>query len=118
MLYNEENINIEELLNSQKESIVADLENEWLHMRNIFSRDQLICEDSEDWSGVDVRLRFHEGDVEIKTGDSSMDTDHRGFWGYGSLDYDIEPEELTESMTTLATDLINGVLEQEAMYRQ
>lgn len=117
MLYNEDCISIEELLNSNKESIVTDLENEWLRMRKIFTRDDLISEDSEDFSGLDVRLRFHEGDLEILTGDSSMDTDHRGFWGYGSLDYDLEPEDLTAAMTTLATDLIDGVLEQEAMSR-
>jgi len=117
MLYNEAGINIEEFLNSEKESIVTDLENEWLQMKKVLTRDDLICEDSEDFSGLDVRLRFHEGYLEILTGDSSMDTDYRGFWGYGSLDYDIEPEELTEAMTTLATELIEGVLEQEAISR-
>ncbi len=117
MLYNEENVNIEELLNSNKESIVTDLENVCLQMRISFSRDELICEGSEDCSGMDVRLRFHEGDLEIKTGDSQFDTDCRGFWGYASLDYDIAPEDLTEAMKVLATDLIEGVLEQEAMSR-
>lgn len=117
MLYNKENINVKEFLNSEKESIVIELENEWIQMRKIFTRDDLVCEDSEDFSGLDVRLVFHEGNWEVKTGDSQYDTDHRGFWGYGSLSYDIEPEDLTEAMTVLATDLIAGVLTQEAMSR-
>ena len=84
-------------------------------MREVFTRDDLISEKSEDWSGLDVCLRFYEGSWELLSGDSQYGTDHRGYWGYGSLSYDIEQEELTETMTALATELIEGVLEQEAV---
>jgi 3',5'-cyclic AMP phosphodiesterase CpdA len=115
---NEETVDLATYLESERLSIATDLENVWTQMQNICSREDLIDPESEDWAGVDARLRVHDGNWEVLWGDSSMDTDHRGYWGYGSLCYDIEPEDLTQEMLNLAKELIEGVLDQEAMSRQ
>jgi len=41
-------------------------------------------EDGEDPS-MDFRIQFLEGDWTVLTGDPQFDTDHRGYWGYGSI---------------------------------
>lgn len=40
-----------------------------------------------DDSGLDVRLQVYpDGSWALRTGDSSYDQDHRGYWGSGTLD--------------------------------
>lgn len=56
---------------------------------------------------TDVRLRYFEGDWEIKTGDSQYDTDHRGFWGASSVCEDAENLELQD----IAVDLVEQVMD-------
>jgi hypothetical protein len=61
-------------------------------------RDSL--EPANDWT-VDVRLQVHEeGGWALRTGDSSYDQDHRGYWGSSVL-------ARSSNCTELARELIN-----------
>lgn len=62
-------------------------------------------EDNDDC--VDVRLRYHNGDWSLLTGDSQYDTDSRGYWGSSSVTGDCTPGEASY----VADDLVEQVLE-------
>lgn len=66
-----------------------------------------------DERGDDVRLRLHEGEWELKTGDASFDDDHRGHWGGAWVSVDATREECEG----IARDLIKQVREARAMAR-
>jgi hypothetical protein len=55
---------------------------------------------------VDVRLQIDpDGDWNVLWGDSQYDTDHRGYWGFGSILVGDEPD----ALYALAMALIDGV---------
>jgi hypothetical protein len=60
--------------------------------------------DSDDlW--MDVRLQVYPGGQwAVRTGDSSYDQDHRGFWGAGSLAWDSDCEDLAAGLIDEAKD--------------
>jgi hypothetical protein len=68
------------------------------------------------WMGVndetvDVRLQvLEDGTYTLHTGDASYDTDHRGFWGSGTLTRPCSPQDRID----LAKDLVAQVLEHAA----
>jgi len=68
------------------------------------------CEDDE--LIIDVRLRVYACEstndygYELKWGNSQFDTDHRGFWGFSS----VNDEESQESLLGIASELLNGCL--------
>ena len=105
---------LESLLITQKELIVAELKALHENMLKSFTREALIVEGSENYSGMAVRLNWIDNFWRILSGDSSFDSSHKGFWAYGSLDYDIEPEDLDETIGDLADNLISDLLEDEA----
>lgn len=105
---------LDELLNRDKDNIAHGLRNEWHRMKGSFSREEIA---RQDCSGIDVRLIAYEDGVwVVHTGDAQYETSHKGFWGSGTLDYDWEEEEIEELCLTLASELIEGVLEERAMY--
>ena len=54
---------------------------------------------------IDVRLQVMEdGDWSIHSGDSQYDTDHGGFWGCDSLNYQSDCREVAESLLEEAQD--------------
>jgi hypothetical protein len=63
---------------------------------------------------IDVRLQVHDnGDWYLHAGDSSFDTDHRGYWGSSSIS-------VGETQTTLqqiASQLLNEVKDSIAQSR-
>jgi hypothetical protein len=64
--------------------------------------------DREGFEGFDVRLQvYDDGHWAIRTGDSSYDQDHRGYWGASSIDH-------TTSCRELAVDLIDQAAEHAA----
>ena len=67
-------------------------------------------DDLGDGSGepsIDVRLRWHDGEFSVLTGDSSYDTDHRGYWGASSVGADLEPDDAKG----IALDLLEQVID-------
>ncbi|MEG3877658.1 hypothetical protein QT972_09785 [Microcoleus sp. herbarium7] len=106
---------LENSLINEKESIVAELKRLHSHMLNTFQKDELILEDCDgDIAGMPVRLNCIDDAYQLLSGDSSSDTSHRGFWGYGILSYDIEDEDIDMTIAGLAEDLISQVLDDEA----
>lgn len=91
----------------QKQSLVDSLISEWESMKSSFTRDEL--EDDCGNSGIDVRLQFLDDEFQLHTGDAHYDTDHRGFWGAATLDYDWDEDELDTLITELVDDLISQV---------
>lgn len=70
---------------------------------------ELYPDDFPEGDSCDVRLQVYpDGDWAIRTGDSSYDLDHRGYWGCGSLD-----GRRFDSVET-ARDLIDQAREQYA----
>jgi hypothetical protein len=59
----------------------------------------------EDVKDVDVRLRVHNGSWQVLWGDSSYDTDHRGYWGASS----ISDSDADRDLYSTAKDLISQV---------
>lgn len=109
------NETLENSLTDEKESIVAELKRLHNCILNTFQKDELILEDCDgDIAGMEVRLNYVDGAWQLLEGDSSYDTSHRGFWGYGILSYDIEDEDLDTTIAGLAEDLISQVLDNEA----
>ena len=48
---------------------------------------------------IDVRLQvYDDGDWAVRSGDSSYDLDHRGFWGASSLDRGTNCRELAREL--------------------
>ena len=94
-----------------KERFVSDLISEWENMKATYSRDELILEDS--WV-MDVRLQLLDGSCHLHFGDAQYDTDHRGYWGQGLLDYDWDEEEVKSHISQLVDDLIAQVEESKA----
>ena len=85
------------------------LAREWRYIRKNFHRAELVDECSDEFSGTDVRLQVYEnGKWAIRSGDSSYDQDHCGFWGASCLSYD------RQNLTELACDLIAQAAEQAA----
>jgi hypothetical protein len=61
--------------------------------------------DDEDDGYMDVRLQVYPGGSwALRTGDASYDTDHRGYWGAGSLAWDSDCEELAAALIDEAKD--------------
>ena len=113
---------LEELLISERDNIVEHLKGTHKWMLDRFHREDLVDDDSdedyaEDYAGIDVRLRCIDGGWEILTGDSQNDTNHLGYWGYSSLCYGIDPEDLDATIGVLVDSLISDVLEAEAIAR-
>jgi hypothetical protein len=70
-------------------------------------------EDENDPDATDVRLQvrtWRGNDWGIRTGDSSYDQDHRGFWGAGR----ISPYDTDHCIGETANDLVDQALEQAA----
>lgn len=64
-------------------------------------------EDEEGERSMDVRLQVVDGSWTLNTGDASYDTDHRGYWGSGSITPDMSPEaarELADSLICEAAE--------------
>ncbi len=89
----------EQILEQDKASIVSQL---------LAFRRQLV-----EWgiAESDIRLQMRGENWSLHYGDASYDQDHRGFWGAGSVQttYDLA------DLEAVAQDLIEQVLEQEAM---
>ncbi len=98
-------------LNSEKEAIVQELMELWSDMKRSFQREEL-CDSKQ--NGMQVRLIVTDGSWELHTGDVQFETTHEGFWGSGELNYDLEESEVVETMESLASELISGVLDEEA----
>ena len=64
-------------------------------------------EEEEGTPYLDIRLRYFEGDVSILYGDSQYDTDHRGYWGDGTMLLGMTRDDLK----TLANELIESLLD-------
>lgn len=58
---------------------------------------------------VDVRLRVFDGQVSLHFGDAQYDTDHRGYWGAGT----VSSKMTTHDAEFVASDMIDQILEQE-----
>lgn len=66
-------------------------------------------EDNQD-GGVEVRIRFFDGDVDFYWGDSQFDTDHRGVWASGYVSTDLD----TKGLDELAEQMIDELEDQPA----
>ena len=67
------------------------------------------CQDEFGNEGMDIRLQVYpDGNWAIRTGDSSYDLDHRGYWGAGFITPSTNCREL-------AKDLIGEADEHAAM---
>lgn len=77
------------------------------YLRATFEPDKLWTpeEDKEGATHQDCRLRVFEGYWWFYTGDSSYDTDHRGFWSASSIPYHCTREQSRE----IARELIEGL---------
>lgn len=77
------------------------------YLRANFKPDELWTpgEDIEGAAHQDCRLRVFKGYWWLLTGDSSYDTDHRGFWSYSSIPYNCTREQSRE----IARELIEGL---------
>jgi len=64
-----------------KSELVAEVKNV---IENQYERFQSELEIEE----IEVRLQLFDGSYQVWTGDSSYDTDHRGYWGSGSIVFD------------------------------
>jgi hypothetical protein len=53
---------------------------------------------------VDVRLQVTDGDWTVHTGDASFDTDHRGYWGAGTLTRQTNSREVARDLIDQAKD--------------
>lgn len=96
------------MLPLEREQLIQRLTLEWDLMKKTFTREEL--EKEEHFAGIDVRLQLLDsGDWVLHLGDSQNDTDHRGYWGVGFLDYDWEKEEVVEDLAELAEELIEEV---------
>jgi len=64
--------------------------------------------DDDGSPGIDVRLQvMDDGSYEHHSGDASYDTDHRGFWGCGT----VAPEDDDVALTALAREIVAEVLD-------
>lgn len=56
-------------------------------------------DDDDEPAGMDVRLQIHErGGWSLRSGDSSYDQDHRGYWGAGYLTTDTDCADLAAEL--------------------
>jgi hypothetical protein len=60
--------------------------------------------EADDGEGVEVRLQVVDGSWELHTGDPCYDTDHRGYWGAGTLTPDTNCRELAAELIDEAED--------------
>ncbi len=100
------------LSDEQKQPLIDTLISEWESMKLSFTREEL--EDCGK-SGIDVRLQLRDNELSLHTGDIQYDTNHIGAWGYATLEYDWEEDELHTNITELVTDLISQVKEAMSM---
>lgn len=56
--------------------------------------------ESEEDSEMGIRLREFEGDWSLCTGDGQFDTDHRGRWGYSTVVWDSNAEDVVEELVS------------------
>jgi hypothetical protein len=62
-------------------------------------------DDDEDNHSTDVRLQVYpDGQWALRTGDSSYDHDHRGYWGAGWLTHDTDCDALAADLLAEAQD--------------
>ena len=65
-------------------------------------KDGNVPDDLEDEHGetpsVDVRLQWYNNQWQIHTGDSSYDTDHRGYWGASGIQIDTDYKKLADDL--------------------
>ena len=67
-----------------------------------------VCSDTED---MEVRLQVYEdGSWTLRTGDSSYDQDHRGFWGASC----VAPGDSVKFLRRIAKDLIDQAADSAA----
>lgn len=59
---------------------------------------------------VDVRLRVFDGQLSLHFGDAQSDTDHRGYWGAGT----VSSQMTTHDAEFVASDMIDQILEAES----
>ena len=90
----------------QKQSLIDTLISEWESMRRSFTKEELECDGN---SGLDVRLQLRDNELSLHTGDIQYDTNYNGCWGYATLEYDWEEDELHTNITELVTDLISQI---------
>jgi hypothetical protein len=90
------------------EDLTEQIFNESQYLRSDYTEEELQIPDS-DFSGIDCRLRVFDGDWSLITGDSQFDTDHRGYWAYGSIPYYCTLEEAQE----IAESLIKALEEEQ-----
>lgn len=65
----------------------------------------------EEW--IDLRLRFFENEYSLLWGDPSMDTDHRGFWGFSSIHIDSELGDLTMAIEDMVREIDDQLILEE-----
>lgn len=97
----------------ERNNLVDSLIFEWEYMRYNFSRKEL--EDDCGNSGIDVRLQVLNDSLELHIGDAQYDTNHLGYWGEATLDYDWEKNDLKANIPELVEDLISQVEEAMSM---
>jgi len=89
----------------EKQNIINSLISEWEYMKSSYTREELECDCGN--SGIDVRLQVLDDSLDIHVGDAQYDTNHLGYWGYATLDYDWDEEILETLITELADSLIS-----------
>lgn len=91
---------VEAMIDAHRKGIVRELQDIKSRLtRWVKEHQQLEVAAKGDTDGyVDVRLRYHEGSITIKTGDPQFDQDHRGFWGAGVVAPDTDVEELFKEL--------------------
>lgn len=97
----------------ERQNIINSLISEWEYIKSSFTRDEL--EDDCGNSGIDVRLQVLEDSLELHIGDSQYDTNHLGYWGEATLDYDWDKKELHSNVSDLVEDLVEQVAEAMSM---
>ena len=56
---------------------------------------------------TDVRLQYMDGAYALHTGEACYDTDHRGYWGCGSVSADDDDVSLMETARDLVSQMID-----------
>lgn len=68
---------------------------------------------NNDAEWIDLRLRFFENVYSLLWGDPSMDTDHRGFWGFASIHIDSDLDELTMVIEDMVREIEDQLILEE-----
>ncbi len=81
--------------------LAEELEGHKSYIEDDFKEDP---DDEDEEPGMDVRLQVQKGGWSLRTGDSSYDLDHCGWWGAGFLTQDTDCEELADELISEAMD--------------